>query len=98
MFKLPTIVKNEVAAFNELRDTGRVRLTNTYVWKYSDIGQLCMKATNEALKVAVEMYKAPVCFWNDICRADDGPRHMLQTVSLCGRKVNIQHYTSYLTF
>lgn len=87
MVKLPTMLKDEVAAFNELRHTGRVRLSHTYMWKYSDIGQLCMKATNEALQVMTEMYKAPACFWNDIVRADNGPRHMLQTVSLCGRKV-----------
>lgn len=89
MFKLPSIVRDEVIAFNELLTTGRVKQTHTYIWKYSDIGQLCMKATNEALKVLIEMYRAPSCFWNDIIRADDGKRHMLQTVSLCGRKVNI---------
>ncbi|CAH0729257.1 unnamed protein product, partial [Brenthis ino] len=87
MFKLPSIVRDEVIAFNELLTTGRVRQTHTYTWKYSDIGQLCMKATNEALKVLIEIYRAPSCFWNDIIRADNGKRHMLQTVSLCGRKV-----------
>ncbi|XP_050343594.1 uncharacterized protein LOC126769097 isoform X2 [Nymphalis io] len=87
ILKLPTIIRNEVVAINDLRTTGRVKNTNTFTWRYGDIGQLCMKATGEALRAIFELYKAPAFFWTDTIRSNYGKRHTLQTVSLCGRKV-----------
>ncbi|XP_046962959.1 uncharacterized protein LOC124532230 [Vanessa cardui] len=87
LLKLPTMIRDEVVAINDLRTTGRVKKTNTFTWRYGDIGTLCVKATGEALRAMSELYKAPAYFWTDTVRSDDGKRHMLQTVSLCGRKV-----------
>ncbi|XP_023941810.1 uncharacterized protein LOC112048508 [Bicyclus anynana] len=84
---LPTCIWDEVIALNELRTTGQVRHVNTLTWKYGDIGQLWVKATVEALRGLIEIYRAPANFWTDTIHADGGKRHILQTVSLSGRKV-----------
>ncbi|XP_039749563.1 uncharacterized protein LOC120626223 isoform X2 [Pararge aegeria] len=85
--RLPASIRDEVMALNDLRTTGQVKHINTLTWKYGDIGQLWVKATAEAMRGLVEIYRAPSNFWTDTIRADGGKRHILQTVSLCGRKV-----------
>ncbi|XP_069358163.1 uncharacterized protein [Maniola hyperantus] len=85
--RLPASIRDEVLALNDLRTTGQVRHVNTLTWKYGDIGLLWVKATVEALLGLIEIYRAPANFWTVTISADDGKRHLLQTVSLCGRKV-----------
>lgn len=89
--RLPVTLRDEVMALNDLRTTGQVRHVNTLTWKYGDIGQLWVKATLEALRGIIEIYRAPANFWTDAIRAEGGKRHLLQTVSLCGRKVRSKH-------
>lgn len=93
--RLPVTLRDEVMALNDLRTTGQVRHVNTLIWKYGDIGQLWVKATLEALRGIIEIYRAPANFWTDAIRADGGKRHLLQTVSLCGRKVRLRHEVRY---
>lgn len=69
-----------------------MRLSHTLTWKYAELGQLCARATGEAWRGAVEVYRAPAQLWHDTVRADDGKRHLLQSVSLCGRKVSTTLY------
>lgn len=92
ILKLPAFIRDEVIAINEMRTTGRVKKANTYTWKYGKIGQLCIKATGEAWRAISELYKAPAYFWTDTILSDNGKRHILQTVSLCGRKVSLLFY------
>ncbi|KAL0832646.1 hypothetical protein ABMA28_000838 [Loxostege sticticalis] len=87
VIKLPLRLKDELVALYELRSTGQVKQFNTMTWKYAEIAQLCARAVNEAWRGLVETYRAPAKLWEDTVRADDGKRHILQTVSLCGRKV-----------
>ncbi|OWR44458.1 uncharacterized protein LOC116766729 [Danaus plexippus] len=87
IFKLPSTIWGELVALNDLRTTGHVRYVNTLTWKYGDLGKLWVKATIEALKGAIQMYRAPANFWTNTIGADDGKRNILQTSSLCGRKV-----------
>lgn len=88
VLKLPFTIKDELIALNELRINGHVRQTNTLTWKYAELAQLCVRAMYEAWRGVVETYRAPAKLWEDTVRADDGKRHLLQTVSLCGRKVS----------
>lgn len=93
--RLPVRIRDEMRALVELRRNGHVRLSHTLTWKYAELGQLCVRATGEAWRGVVEVYRAPAQLWNDTVRADDGKRHLLQTVSLCGRKVIVSlslHY------
>ncbi|XP_013200230.2 uncharacterized protein LOC106142857 [Amyelois transitella] len=85
--KLPIRVKDELMALNEIRCTGQTRQAHTLTWKYGELGQLCARASKEAWRGIVETYRAPAKLWEDTIGADDGQRHLLQTVSLCGRKV-----------
>ncbi|KPJ02853.1 hypothetical protein RR46_02780 [Papilio xuthus] len=85
--KLPFTLKDELTAIREFKLTGHVKQTNTITWKYAELAQTLMNATLEAWRCAVEVYRAPAELWSDTVGADDGNRHLLQTVSLCGRKV-----------
>ncbi|XP_053603817.1 uncharacterized protein LOC128671395 [Plodia interpunctella] len=85
--RLPVRLKDELVALNEIRCTGQTRQAHTLAWKYGELGQLCARATVEAWRGVVETYRAPAKLWEDTIGADDGQRHLLQTVSLCGRKV-----------
>lgn len=85
--KLPFRIKDELVALNELRCTGHVRQMSTLTWQYAELAQLCVRALYEAWRGVVETYRAPAKLWEDTVSADDGKRHLLQTVSLCGRKV-----------
>ncbi|XP_022118554.2 uncharacterized protein LOC110995611 isoform X1 [Pieris rapae] len=87
MLTLPFKIRDEITAINELRTIGLVRQTDTFTWKYGDIAQLLVKATGETLRGMKEAYRAPWKLWTDTIGADDGKRHLLQTISLCGRKV-----------
>ncbi|XP_063824081.1 uncharacterized protein LOC135073812 [Ostrinia nubilalis] len=87
IIKLPLRLRDELVALNELRTTGQVKQFNTLTWQYAEIAQLCARAVSEAWRGLVETYRAPSKLWEDTVRADDGKRHLLQTVSLCGRKV-----------
>ncbi|XP_068631266.1 uncharacterized protein [Battus philenor] len=87
ILKLPFMIKDELKAVRELRTTGHVQQTNTITWKYAELAQMFINASVEAWKCAVEVYRAPAEMWNDAVGADDGKRHLLQTISLCGRKV-----------
>ncbi|CAK1545870.1 unnamed protein product [Leptosia nina] len=84
---LPIKIRDEMVAVNQLRTTGQVRQTHTLTWKYGDLAQLFVKATSETLRGMKEAYRAPWKLWTDTIGADDGKRHLLQTISLCGRKV-----------
>ncbi|CAF4815135.1 unnamed protein product [Pieris macdunnoughi] len=66
---------------------GLVRQTNTFTWKYGDIAQLLVKATGETLRGMKDAYRAPWKLWTDTIGADDGKRHLLQSIFFCGRKV-----------
>lgn len=66
---------------------GHVRNLDTVTWRYAELGQLCVAALDEAGKGLIEVYRAPARLWTETVGADDGKRHLLQTVSLCGRKV-----------
>lgn len=84
---LPLRIRNELVALNELRTCGHARQPDTLTWKYAELAQLCVAAINETTRAALEVYRAPARLWTDTIGADDGHRHLLQTVSLCGRKV-----------
>lgn len=84
---LPFLIKNEIKALNELRNCGHVKQMDTLTWKYAELAQLCAKASAETFRGLHEIYRAPHRLWTEAIRADDGQRHLLQTVSLCGRKV-----------
>lgn len=84
---LPFQLRDEVKALKELKDTGQVNHPNTLTWKYGELAQLWVRATIEAWRGLVETYRAPSKLWEDTVKADDGHRHLLQTVNLCGRKV-----------
>lgn len=93
--KLPLQIRDELKAIKELRNTGRVMYPHTLTWKYGELAQLWVRATLEAWRGLVEAYRSPGKFWTDTVGADDGQRHLLQTVNLCGRKVgvlSIQHF------
>ncbi|XP_072940127.1 uncharacterized protein [Epargyreus clarus] len=83
----PYKVWDELLALNELRATGHVRRSHTMTWKYGEIAQLWARASAEAWRGVVQAYRAPSRLWTDTVGADDGKRHLLQSVSLCGRKV-----------
>ncbi|XP_075971509.1 uncharacterized protein LOC142973562 [Anticarsia gemmatalis] len=85
--KLPIRARNELIALNELRTYGHARHPDTLTWKYAELGQLCVAALNEVAGGLIETYRAPARLWTETVGADDGKRHLLQTVSLCGRKV-----------
>ncbi|CAG4991936.1 unnamed protein product [Parnassius apollo] len=85
--KLPFRIKDELTAIMELKSTGNVQQTQTLTWRYAKLVQMFTYATLEAWRCAVEVYRAPAELWIDTVGADDGKRHLLQTVSLCGRKV-----------
>lgn len=87
VIRLPIRIKDELVALNELRNTGQVSQAHTLTWKYGELAQLCVRATNEVWRGLVEAYRAPASLWDETVGADDGRRHMLQTISLCGRKV-----------
>lgn len=87
--KLPFNVSNELIALNELRMYGHARQPNTLTWKYAELAQLCVAALGEVTRGMIEIYRAPARMWSETIGADDGQRHLLQTVSLCGRKVNL---------
>lgn len=87
MLALPFKIRDEITAINELRTIGQVRQTHTFTWRYGDIAQLLVKATGETFRGMKEIYRAPWKLWSDTIGADDGKRHLLQTISLCGRKV-----------
>lgn len=87
LFTLPLKLWDEITAVQELHTFGQVRRIHTLTWKYGDILKLLMKATGETLRGAKEAYRAPWKLWTDTIGADDGKRHLLQTISLCGRKV-----------
>ncbi|CAH2071576.1 unnamed protein product, partial [Iphiclides podalirius] len=87
LLKLPFVLKDELAAIRELKSTGQVQQTHTFTWRYAELGQTLAQAALEAWRCAAEVYKAPAELWSDTVGADDGKRHFLQTVSLCGRKV-----------
>ncbi|XP_026737587.1 uncharacterized protein LOC113500874 [Trichoplusia ni] len=86
-FTMPLKIRNEIVALNELRTCGHVRQPDTLTWKYTELAQLCLGAFGEVQRGVLEVYRAPARLWTDIVGADDGKRHLLQTVSLCGRKV-----------
>ncbi|CAK1598615.1 unnamed protein product [Parnassius mnemosyne] len=85
--KLPFRIKDELIALRELKNIGNVQQTQTITWRYAKLMQMFTHATLEAWRCAVEVYKAPAELWADTVGADDGKRHLLQTASLCGRKV-----------
>ncbi|KAJ0178910.1 hypothetical protein K1T71_005685 [Dendrolimus kikuchii] len=87
IINLPLRIKDEIVALNELTNSGQVNRPNTLTWKYAELAQLCARASAEAWRGLVEVYRAPAKLWTDTIRTDVGPRHLLQTVSLCGRKV-----------
>ncbi|XP_059056672.1 uncharacterized protein LOC131850467 [Achroia grisella] len=87
VIRLPVRIKDELVALNELRSTGQVSQAHTLTWKYGELAQLCVRATHEAWRGLIETYRAPANLWEETVGADDGRRHMLQTISLCGRKV-----------
>lgn len=89
---LPYNMLNELLALNELRTTGHVRRSHTMTWKYGELAQLWARASAEAWRGVVQAYRAPSRLWTDTVGADDGKRHLLQSVSLCGRKVSILIY------
>lgn len=93
-FKFPFRLRDELVALNELKNYGYAKQPNTITWKYGELAYLCARATGEAWQGLVEIYKAPSKLWTDTIRTDDGKRHLLQTVSLCGRKV----FSTFLTF
>ncbi|CAB3236836.1 unnamed protein product [Arctia plantaginis] len=86
-FKMPIHIRNELIAIKELRTNGQVRNLDTLTWRYAELGQLCVAALDEAARGLIEVYRAPARLWTETVGADDGKRHLLQTVSLCGRKV-----------
>ncbi|XP_049870405.1 uncharacterized protein LOC126369862 [Pectinophora gossypiella] len=85
--KLPLQLHNEIKALRELKNTGQVVHPNTLMWKYGELLQLWVRAMLEAWRGVVATYRAPAKLWSDTVAADDGHRHLLQTVNLCGRKV-----------
>lgn len=85
--RLPFRIRNEIVALNELRTCGHARQADTMTWRYAELAQLCASAAGETMRGAAELYRAPSRLWTDTVGADDGNRHLLQTVSLCGRKV-----------
>ncbi|CAG9795146.1 unnamed protein product [Diatraea saccharalis] len=85
--KFPLRLRDEIVALNQLRKNGHVKEMHTLTWKYAELAQLCARAFQEAYTGVVEIYRAPAKLWEDTIRADDGKSHLLQTVSLCGRKV-----------
>lgn len=87
LLRLPLRIRDEIRALKELKRTGQVVYPNTLTWKYAGLGQLSARAAGEAWRTALEVYKAPATLWTDTIGADDGQRHQLQTVNLCGRKV-----------
>ncbi|KAL4708318.1 hypothetical protein ACJJTC_007724 [Scirpophaga incertulas] len=86
-FKMPFWLRDELVALNQLRTKGHVKEMNTLTWKYAELAQLCVRAFLEAWTALVETYRAPAKLWVDTIKSDDGKRHLLQTVNLCGRKV-----------
>lgn len=92
-FKLPLLIREEARALLELKNLGHVKLSHTMTWKYAELAQLCVRASGEAWRGIKEVYKAPRELWIDTIGVDDGPRHLLQTVSLCGRKVSKKLFT-----
>ncbi|XP_063377233.1 uncharacterized protein LOC134664490 [Cydia fagiglandana] len=87
VLRLPIRIRDEIRALNELKKTGQVIYPNTLTWKYAGLAQLSLRAMGEAWQTMAEIYKAPATLWSDTVGADDGQRHQLQTVNLCGRKV-----------
>ncbi|KAG6455398.1 uncharacterized protein LOC115446888 isoform X2 [Manduca sexta] len=87
LIKFPFRLKDELVALNELKRFGHAKQPDTLTWKYGELAQLCVRATSEAWRGMMEIYRAPAKLWTDTIRADDGQRHLLQTISLCGRKV-----------
>lgn len=85
--KFPFQLRDELKALKELKNTGQLNYPHTLTWKYGELTQLWVRATIEAWRGIVETYRAPATLWEDTVRADDGHRHLLQTVNLCGRKV-----------
>ncbi|KAJ8733425.1 hypothetical protein PYW08_001723 [Mythimna loreyi] len=85
--RLPFQIRNELVALSELRACGHARQPDTLTWKYAELAQLCVAAVSEAWRGALEVYRAPARLWTDTIGVDDGHKHLLQTVSLCGRKV-----------
>lgn len=85
--KLPLRLRNELIALNELRIRGHTRYPDTLTWKYTELAQLCLAALGEATRGLIEIYRAPARLWTETIGTDDGKRHLLQTLSLCGRKV-----------
>lgn len=90
--RLPFRIRNELVALNELRTCGHARQPDTLTWKYAELAQLCVAAVSEAGRGALEVYRAPARLWTDTIGADDGHKHLLQTVSLCGRKVRFAFF------
>lgn len=80
-------MKDEAIALYELKRTGHVRYPGTLTWQYAGLVQLALQAKGEAWRALVQIYRAPMHLWTDTIRTDDGKRNILQTVSLCGRKV-----------
>ncbi|KAG7307927.1 hypothetical protein JYU34_006543 [Plutella xylostella] len=87
ILRLPLTIREEILALRDLNKSGQVYYTNTYTWKYAGLAQLAVRAGSEAWRGMVAAYRAPAKLWTDTIRSDDGQRHALQTVSLCGRKV-----------
>ncbi|XP_041971276.1 uncharacterized protein LOC121727468 [Aricia agestis] len=83
---LPFKIRDELTALYDLRFKGEVKQMNTLTWKYGELGQLWIKATVETWRYLIEAYRAPAQLWSDAMRNDTGKQHMLQTISLCGRK------------
>lgn len=54
---------------------------------FAGLAQLAVRASREAARGFLAAYKAPIKLWTDTLHSDNGQRHALQTVSLCGRKV-----------
>lgn len=89
MVTLPMRVRDEMVALRSLRDSGHVHNNHTFLWRYGGLAQLCVRAVAEAWRGSRAAYRAPAQLWIDTVRADDGHKHALQTVSLCGRKVGV---------
>ncbi|KAI8424160.1 hypothetical protein MSG28_002750 [Choristoneura fumiferana] len=87
LLRLPLRIRDEMRALKELKRTGQVIYPNTLTWKYAGLGQLSARAACEAWRTVLQVYKTPATLWTDTIGADDGQRHQLQTVNLCGRKV-----------
>ncbi|RVE43849.1 hypothetical protein evm_011517 [Chilo suppressalis] len=87
IIKFPIRLRDEIVALNQLRKIGHVKEMHTLTWKYAELAQLCARAVSEACRGMLEIYRAPAKLWEDTVGADDGKSHLLQTVSLCGRKV-----------